>query len=235
MSEIVKQKISCIVPVYNEGKRVGNVLKALIGHPLLDEVIVVNDGSSDDSEKVLKEIKGINLISYSRNKGKSGAVMTGMKEAKNDLLLMIDSDLQGLTAQAITDLVEPVLNGIADVAMTLRKNSLPIFKLIGLDFVSGERIFSRKMIPNLDDLGKLSCFGLESHLNNLIVKNRARLAVVYWRNVITPRKAVKFGYLEGTKRDWKMVGEIVNYLGLKGIYKQIREMKKLIVKSRKGF
>ncbi|MCX6734782.1 MAG: glycosyltransferase family 2 protein [Candidatus Peregrinibacteria bacterium] len=230
MSKIVKQKISCIVPVFNEGKRVGNVLKALIGHPLLDEVIVVNDGSSDDSEEILKKIKGINLISYSKNKGKSFAVMTGMKQAKNDLLLMIDSDLQGLTAKDITDLVEPVIEGKADVAMTLRKNSLKSFKMMGLDFVSGERIFSRKMIPKLDDLGKLTCFGLESHLNNLIVKNGARLAVVNWKNVITPRKSVKFGLVEGTWRDLKMVGEIVKYLGVKGIYKQIRGMKKLIVK-----
>lgn len=234
MSKIVKQKISCIVPVYNEGKRVGNVLKALIGHPLLDEVIVVNDGSSDDSEEVLKKIKGINLISYAKNMGKSFAVMTGIKRAKNDLLLMIDSDLIGLTAEDITELVEPVLEGVADVAMTLRKNSLPIFKLMGLDFVSGERIFSRKTIPNLDDLGKLTCFGLESHLNNLIVEKGLRLAIVDWKNVITPRKAVKFGYFEGTKRDLKMVGEIINYLGLKGIYRQVRGMQKLIVKKKKS-
>lgn len=232
MSEIVKQKISCVVPVYNEGKRVDNVLSALVGHPLIDEVIVVNDGSSDDSEEVLKKIEGINLISYAENRGKSFAVMTGMKRAKNDLLLMIDSDLLGLTAKDITKLVEPVLEGVADVAMTLRKNSLPIFKLMGLDFVSGERIFSRRLIPNLDDLGKLSCFGLESHLNNLIVEKGLRLAIVYWKNVITPRKSVKFGYLEGTMRDWKMVREIVNYLGYKGIYKQIKGMKKLIVEKK---
>lgn len=233
MSKIVKQKISCIVPVYNEGARVGGVLKALVGHPLLDEVIVVNDGSTDDSEKVLKKVKGINLISYKKNRGKSFAVMTGMKKAKNDLLLMIDSDLQGLTAKDITALVEPVLEGKADVSMTIRKNSFEIFKMMGLDFVSGERIFSRKTIPSLDAIGKLTCFGLESHLNNLIVKKGLRLAIVDWKNVITPRKAVKFGYWEGTKRDLKMVKEIVDYLSLKGIYKQIRGMQKLIVKKKR--
>ena len=230
MAKIIKQKISCIVPVFNEGKRVGNVLKALIGHPLLDEVIVINDGSTDDSEKVLKKMKGINLISYAKNRGKSYAVMTGMKKAKNDLLLMIDSDLVGLRAKDISALVAPVLEGKADVAMTIRKNSFEIFKMMGLDFVSGERIFSRKSIPNLNDIGKLTCFGLESYLNNLIVKNGARLAIVDWKNVITPRKAVKFGYVEGNWRDLKMVGEIINYLGLFGIYKQVRGMQKLIVK-----
>ncbi len=233
MSRIVKRKISCIVPVYNEGKRVGGVLKALVGHPLISEVIVVNDGSTDDSEKVLKKVRGINLISYKKNKGKSFAMMTGMKMAKNDLVLMIDSDLQGLRAKDVTALVEPVLEGVADVAMTMRKNSLGIYKMMGLDFVSGERIFDRRSIPDLGELGKLSCFGLESHLNNLIVKQGARLAVVNWKNVVTPRKAVKFGFFEGSKRDFKMVMEIVNYLGVKGIYKQIRGMKKLMVKRKK--
>jgi len=234
MSRFKEEKISCIVPVYNEGARVENVLKALVGHPLLDEVIVVNDGSTDDSEEVLKKIKGIKLISYAKNQGKSYAVMVGMKAAKNNFLLMIDSDLQGLTSKDVTALIEPVISGEADVAMTLRKNSLPIFKFLGLDFVSGERIFDKRMIPSLDDLQKLSCFGLESHLNDLLLKNKLRLAVVYWKNVITPRKAVKFGWWKGAKGDLKMVKEIIDYLGVLGIAKQIRGMKKLMIKRKKS-
>lgn len=235
-SGFVDKKISCVVPVFNEGKRVSGVLNALVGHPLIDEVIVVNDGSTDDSEKVLrgwagpsKGRAGIKLISYKLNKGKSHAMMVGIKEAKNDLILTIDSDLVGLTREDVMALIEPVVNGKADVSMTLRKNSLAIFKYFGLDFVSGERVFDRGTIGNLDELGKLTCFGLESYLNNLIIKNKSRLKVVYWKNVITPRKSVKFGFWEGTKRDWKMVGEIVKYLGVRGVYKQFRGMLKLKV------
>lgn len=229
MNNFVNEKISCVVPVFNEGKRVSGVLNALVGHPLIDEVIVVNDGSTDDSEKVLKGWSGVKLISYKQNKGKSHAMMVGIKEARNDLILTIDSDLVGLTREDVMSLIEPVANGKADVSMTLRKNSLPVFKYFGLDFVSGERVFDRKAIGNIDELGKLTCFGLESYLNNLMIKNKSRLKVVYWKNVITPRKSVKFGFLEGTKRDWKMVGEIVKYLGVRGVYKQFRGMLKLKV------
>ncbi|MBI5753629.1 glycosyltransferase family 2 protein [Candidatus Peregrinibacteria bacterium] len=229
MTGFVNEKISCVVPVYNEGKRVSGVLNALVGHHLIDEVIVVNDGSTDDSERVLRGWSGIKLISYKPNKGKSHAMMTGIKEARNDLILTIDSDLVGLTREDVMALIEPVVSGKADVSMTLRKNSLAIFKYFGLDFVSGERVFDRRTIPDLHELGKLTCFGLESYLNNLIIKNKARLKVVYWKNVITPRKAVKFGYREGTKRDWKMVMEIVKYLGVKGVYRQFRAMLKLKV------
>lgn len=230
MANFVNEKISCVVPVFNEAKRVSGVLEALVGHPLVDEVIVVNDGSTDSSERILRGWSQIKLISYKKNRGKSHAMMTGIKEARNDLILTIDSDLVGLTREDVMALIEPVVHGKADVSMTLRKNSLAVFKHFGLDFVSGERVFDRRMIPDLQDLGKLTCFGLESYLNNLIVKNKARLKVVYWKNVITPRKSVKIGYWKGTLRDWKMVGEIVKYLGLKGVFRQFRAMLKLKVK-----
>lgn len=234
MSDLFKAKISCIVPVFNEGKRVAGVLDVLVGHPLLDEVIVVNDGSTDNSEQILLGWKGIKLISYAKNAGKSHAMMLGFKAAKNDLIMMIDSDLEGLSREDIMRLIEPVIEGKAEVSMTLRKNSLPIFRFLGLDFVSGERVFDRKHIPNLDELGKLTCFGLESHLNSLILKNENKLAVVDWKNVITPRKSVKFGFFEGSKRDFKMVMEIVKYLGLKGVFRQILGMKKLMVNQKKS-
>ncbi len=232
MTGFGNEKISCVVPIFNEGKRVSGVLNALVGHPLIGEVIVVNDGSTDNSEKILGEWRGIKLISYKKNKGKSHAVMTGLKAAKHDLILTIDSDLEGLSREDVMALIEPVASGKADVSMTLRKNSLAIFKYFGLDFVSGERIFDRRTIGNLDELGKLTCFGLESYLNNLMIQNKARLKVVYWKNVITPRKSVKFGFWDGTKRDWKMVGEIVRFLGVRGVYRQFRAMLKLMVKDR---
>lgn len=67
-------KVSCIVPVYNEAKRVLAVLDALIHHEMIDEIIVVNDGSTDDSELLLKEVKGIKFITYTKNKGKTQAL-----------------------------------------------------------------------------------------------------------------------------------------------------------------
>ncbi|MDZ4216752.1 MAG: hypothetical protein U1C97_00355 [Candidatus Gracilibacteria bacterium] len=47
--------ISCIVPVFNEAKRVEKVSTVLVGHPLIDEVIVINVGSSDNSEQLLQK------------------------------------------------------------------------------------------------------------------------------------------------------------------------------------
>jgi glycosyltransferase involved in cell wall biosynthesis len=220
-------KISCIVPVYNEGSRVGAVLDVLVGHEFIDEVIVVNDGSSDNSEEVLKNIKGIKLISYQKNRGKSHAIRIGLEKARNEWVMTIDSDLQGLNRKNIVALVLPIVSHKADLVMTLRKNSLGIFKFFKLDFVSGERVFRKNMIRNLSDLEKLPGFGLEVFLNQIIIEKRMKLVVVNWPNVVTPRKSVKFGFLAGVKGDFKMILQIKSVIGWSGILKQFWEMYRL--------
>ncbi|PIZ73179.1 glycosyl transferase [Candidatus Peregrinibacteria bacterium CG_4_10_14_0_2_um_filter_43_11] len=217
-------KISCIVPVYNEARRVGVVLSLLIKHPLIDEVIVINDGSSDDSEAVLKKIEGIRLISYPKNQGKTLAMKLGFEAASYPLIMMIDSDLIGLSEKALTELIEPVKNGIADVSMSLRKNSLRIFKWFGLDFVSGERVFDRGLLGDLEVLKALPPFGLEVFLNDLIVQKNLRIKVVDWKEVITPRKSTKYGFFIGIFGDLKMIAEIIKVMGVSGIVRQFRKM-----------
>ena len=220
-------KISCIVPVYNEASRVGAVLDVLVGHELIDEVIVVNDGSTDDSKEILKSRKGIKLVSYKKNRGKSHAIRIGLEEAGNEWIMTMDSDLKGLNRGNIEDLILPIKNNKTDFAMTLRKNSLGIFKFFKLDFVSGERIFKKSIIKNLNDLEKLPGFGLEVFLNKIIVKNKMKFVVVNWPNVITPRKSVKFGFWAGVKGDFKMILQIKSVIGLFGILKQFWKMHSL--------
>ena len=219
--------ISCIVPVYNEAKRVGAVLDALAGCPWINEVIVVNDGSTDDSEAVLKERKAIRLISYKPNRGKSHAVKMGIEAAKNEWIMMIDSDLVGLRAEDVAALVEPIRKGEAEVSLSLRKNSLRIYKWLGIDFVSGERVFKKDSIGDLEILDTLPGFGLEVYLNDIIVSQKSPIAVVHWENVITPRKSAKFGWWTGMKGDLKMAREIFSVFGIKKIVSQIQAMRVL--------
>lgn len=227
MSLFFLVKISCIVPVYNEAKRVMDVLKVLIGHELVDEVIVVNDGSTDNSEEVLRGVNGVDVVSYKGNKGKTHALKVGFERAKNDWVMTIDSDLLGLTVGAVTALIEPIIKGEAMMTLSLRKNSLSIFRLFKLDFVSGERVFQKKIIGDLSKLEDLPGFGFESFLNQIVVREKIPLKVVNWKSVITPRKSVKFGWWNGTKGDLKMVRQIISVLTLRGIFKQFWEMRKL--------
>ena len=70
--------VSCIIPVYNEKPRIANVLKAVVGHPLIHEVVVVDDGSNDGTEDLVKQFSGVKLIRHEVNKGKTQAVVTGI-------------------------------------------------------------------------------------------------------------------------------------------------------------
>ena len=213
--------ISCVVPVYNEGKRIENVLKVLQNHPLIDELIVINDGSTDNSEKVIKKFKNIKFVSYKKNKGKAYAVMRGIKASHNDFLMFIDADLIGLNKKNISDLIKPVKNKEADVSISLRKNAPIHFRLIGIDFISGERVIPKEVFKKPEELLKIPGWGLESYMNSIIIKNKYRIKIVLWKNVESPYPQSKYGFFSGSKIFFKMMSQIFNTIGFFGCFKQI--------------
>lgn len=89
------QKICVIVPTYNNGKTIEEVIRGIQQYS--DNIIVVNDGSTDNTLAILKTIEGIDIIGYNNNVGKGFAIRSGFKHAlKNgfDYAITIDSDGQ---------------------------------------------------------------------------------------------------------------------------------------------
>lgn len=221
-------KISCIIPAYNESERISNVISVLIPHELIDDIIVVNDASTDSTEEILKEITGITTINHTKNFGKTQAVITGLSWAKNDIVMLIDADLIGLSDKAITSLAKPVLDNKADITISLRKNALSIYKILGIDFVSGERVFRKKLLlENIEKLNNLPGFGLEVFINELVISKKLRLKIERWDDVISPRKATKIGFLLGSLGDAKMIMQILSTVSLSKCMYQIYTMRKL--------
>src|SRR3989344_3010225 len=132
------EKVSCIIPAYNEEKRIKKVIEAVINNKFVDELIVVNDGSYDKTKEIIesqkKKYKKLKIINNNPNIGKSASVGKGIKAAKNDLVMLIDADLINLNEKDITDLVKPVIENKAKVSISLRKNYVLIHRIMGINY-----------------------------------------------------------------------------------------------------
>lgn len=86
--------LSIIIPAYNEAEAIGPVLDHLVALPLDKEVIVVNDGSSDNTSEVVRSKSGVRLVEHAYNIGNGAAIKSGIRAARGRVILMMDGDGQ---------------------------------------------------------------------------------------------------------------------------------------------
>jgi glycosyltransferase involved in cell wall biosynthesis len=117
---IENHKISIIIPLYNEEKSIKKVIKKIPNRNVF-EVIVINDGSTDNSASRVKEseLKNLKLINHRRNKGYGAAILTGFSKVTGDIIITLDSDGQH-DPKEIPKLMEPILSNKADIVIGSR-------------------------------------------------------------------------------------------------------------------
>ena len=109
-------KTTAIIPAYNEEQRIGEVLEAVKNSRLVDEIIVVDDGSVDKTAEVAKRM-GVKVIINDKNLGKGGALCRGLKDCQSDVILFLDADLCGFKPEDADRLLQPVLSGEWDMTI----------------------------------------------------------------------------------------------------------------------
>ena len=164
--------ISIIIPAYNEENKIKDTLENIIGINEINEVIVVDDGSSDKTTDIAKQVKSdkIKVFTLDKNRGKGYALNYGIKiSMKNaDVIGFLDGDL-GSSSKEIKKLIKPILNNEADVIIAkfppakkkgglgfvkgLAKNSVLEMTGVELDAtLSGQRIFKKEVLEKFDQM-----------------------------------------------------------------------------------
>lgn len=166
MSEGSPVRVSIVVPAFNEADRIADTLRSLHSLNLAEEIICVDDGSSDQTATIAAGVDGIRVIRQGSNQGKGAALNRGWSECHGDVLLMVDADL-GSTAGAAAALLPPVLQGEADMTIAafppsqrggmgvvMRVSRLLVFRATGRWFpapLSGQRAIRRWVLERIGE------------------------------------------------------------------------------------
>jgi len=211
-------KLSVVVPVFNERTTIAEILRRVqaVEVSLDKEILVVDDGSTDGTQVILKaqSLPGLKVLYHERNQGKGAALRTGFAAASGDIVIVQDADLE-YDPREYPRLLEPILDGRADVVygsrflggphrvlyfwhyagnrfLTTLANILSNLNLT--DMETGSKAFRREVLTKIKL--KSSRFGFEPEITIKVARLKCRVYEV-------PISYSGRDYAEGKKIGWK--------------------------------
>lgn len=206
----MNKTVTAIVPCYNEADRIEAVLRTLTKVKLFNEIIVVDDGSTDHTFEKVKKFP-VQYLRNPSNLGKASAMEKGVKASTGDVLFFCDADLKGLEPEIIEEIVRPVLEEKTDMFIGMRANKMQhVTRFSAL--LSGERALKRELWEKLPEYYKQK-FRIEVGLNQYAEHYGRGYQYKKFENYFQTLKEVKYGFFEGFKRRMLMYWDVyVAYL-----------------------
>lgn len=111
-------KVSVVIPAFNEEKSIEHVINTVKQVSSITEIIVVDDGSTDNTYNIVSKQEDVILLRHKTNKGKGSAMKTGLKQVTNNIVLFLDADLSQIHRKQVEAIIRPILNKTADITKT---------------------------------------------------------------------------------------------------------------------
>lgn len=206
--------VSAIIPAFNEEKTIAHVAHVLLRHPLIGEVIVVDDGSTDKTVETLQALP-VRVVQLGHNSGKATAMNVGVATARYAYIFFCDADVLGLNEETVTRLITPVLSGRYAMYVGIRERKiLWLNKILHITpILGGERVLSKDlwyMVPT----GYKKNFQIEIALNYFSKQTPARMGFERMPGVTQIIKEKKYGFLKGFPRRIAMMWDVL-WVGIK--------------------
>lgn len=208
-----KTKIAAIVPALNEEGNVGNVLRTLLGSKDLDEVILVDDGSTDRTAEIGEKL-GVKVIRLPKKggNGKGNAMKKAIESTNAEIIVFFDADLVGLKIEHVSQLIRPIIEGRAAMVVGVRDRygNLPriIIKIDPLLAIGGERAMKRSIFEALPKRF-IQGFAIETGLNYYCLKNKLKILYPKLAGLTMIVKEKKWGFIKGFKNRLKMIWQLI--------------------------
>ncbi|NLJ80652.1 MAG: glycosyltransferase family 2 protein [Firmicutes bacterium] len=202
-------RVAAIVPAYNEEKTIAGVVEILLQCPLINQIVVVSDGSTDRTAAIAKNFP-IKVVELEENVGKGGAMKAGAMVTEEEILLFIDADLVGLRRTHLEKLLNPVLAEECSMSVgVFAEGRLPtdLAQKIAPS-LSGQRAVKRELFESVPKLER-SRYGVELALTRYAEEHKINVLSVTLPELSQVMKEEKHGITQGFAARLKMYWEIL--------------------------
>ncbi len=201
--------VAIIIPAYNEARRIHKVLLAALESKLATEIIVVSDGSLDDTAAMARKVDAVKVIELTSNLGKGGAMAIGVNATEAKILAFVDADLIGLNGEHIDTIIRPILEAQCEMCVGVFRGGKVWSDSAQriAPFLSGQRAMTRELWEAVPFVAELR-LGVELALTTTAKRRRSKVLRVVLPGVSNTHKEQKLGLMKGIAARTRMYREI---------------------------